>query len=105
MRTRLFTALLAVTLALVAIALSSARTDAVVPGANGKIVFTSTRDANSEIYVMNPDGSGQKNLTKDPASKDSPNDYTPTWSPDGRRIAFHSRREGHWGVWVMSSPS
>ena len=36
MRIRLFVALLAVILALAAIALSSERTDAVVPGANGQ---------------------------------------------------------------------
>ena len=30
----------------------------------GKIVFTSTRDGNREIYVMNPDGSDQVNLTQ-----------------------------------------
>jgi Tol biopolymer transport system component len=25
-----------------------------------------------------------------------------TWSPDGRRVAFHSRRGGQWGLWVMA---
>ena len=29
-----------------------------------KILFTSTRDGNYEIYMMNPDGSEQVNLTQ-----------------------------------------
>ena len=52
-----------------------------------KIVFSSTRDGNSEIYVMEIDGSNQVRLTNDQA-----NDYDPTWSPDGERIAFVSDR-------------
>ena len=31
-----------------------------------KILFTSTRDGNREVYMMNPDGSEQVNLTQHP---------------------------------------
>jgi WD40 repeat protein len=24
------------------------------------------------------------------------------WSPDGTRVAFHSRRDGQWGIWIMA---
>ena len=43
----------------------------------GRIVFTSTRDGNSEIYVMDVDGGNQDRLTNNPT-----NDSYPTWSPD-----------------------
>jgi Tol biopolymer transport system component len=26
------------------------------------------------------------------------------WAPDGRTVAFHSRRDGQWGIWLMASP-
>jgi hypothetical protein len=26
-----------------------------------------------------------------------------TWAPDGNRVAFHSRRRGDWGLWVMAT--
>ena len=41
-----------------------------------------------EICVMNSDGSGQTQLTSD--TTNVPN-FTPTWSPDGTRIVYHSR--------------
>ena len=53
--------------------------------ANGKIAFTSDRDGNREIYVMNNDGTGQVRLTTNPVRDDYP-----AWSPDGRQIAFLS---------------
>lgn len=56
---------------------------AAFPGNNGKIAFTSMRDGNQEIYVMNADGSDQRNLTNDEA-----HDRNPAWSPDGSKIAF-----------------
>ena len=55
-----------------------------------QIAFSSNRDGNSEIYVMAADGKNQRRLTNNPAS-----DYSPSWSPDGKRIAFVSRRDGH----------
>ena len=42
----------------------------------GRIAFSSARDGNSEIYVMNADGSGQTRLTDDPE-----NDREPSWAP------------------------
>jgi Tol biopolymer transport system component len=35
-----------------------------------KIAFRSQRDGNFEIYVMNADGSGQRNLSRSPAEDD-----------------------------------
>ena len=52
-----------------------------------KIVFASYRDGNHEIYVMNADGSNQTRLTNDPSF-----DMAPSWSPDGKKIAFYSLR-------------
>ena len=54
-------------------------------GGNGKIAFTSDRDGNLEIYVMDADGTNQVRLTSNPGVDDQP-----TWSPDGTKIAYLS---------------
>lgn len=64
----------------------------------GRIAFASNRDGNFEIYVMNPDGSGQLRLTNDPAE-----DVQPAWSPDGTRIAFVSNRFGSNDIFIMNA--
>ncbi len=42
-----------------------------------------------EIWVVRPDGSGRRSVTKLDAKS-----YTPTWAPDSRRLAFSSSRGG-----------
>jgi Tol biopolymer transport system component len=54
----------------------------------GRIVFASNRDGNWEIYVCDANGGNQTNLSKNPAW-----DFRPRWSPDGKRIIFHSDRD------------
>ena len=71
---------------------------AAFPGQNGKIAFTSYRDGNAEIYVMEPDGSNETRLTFNEAS-----DAEPAWSPDGTRIAFESDRDGDSEIFVMNA--
>ena len=66
--------------------------------ATAKIVFTSNRDGNSEIYIMNPDGSEQVNLTQNGAP-----DYHPVWSPTGEEILFVSNRDGGADLYLMKA--
>ena len=63
-----------------------------------KILFTSTRDGNREVYIMNPDGSEQVNLTQHPAT-----DLQAAWSPTGEQILFVSDREGTRDLYLMDT--
>ena len=65
-----------------------------------KILFTSTRDGNREVYMMNPDGSEQVNLTQHPAG-----DLGAVWSPTGDQILFASDRQGTrvWDLYLMDA--
>lgn len=63
-----------------------------------KVVFTSRRDGNFEIYLMNPDGSDQINLTQHRAR-----DSAPVWSPTGEQILFTSDRGGIEELYLMDA--
>jgi len=55
-------------------------------GPDGRIVFTSVRDGDMEIYSMNGDGSDVRRLTNRPGP-----DGGPWFSPDGKQIVFRGR--------------
>jgi len=67
-----------------------------------KISFWSDRAGNGDLYVINPDGSGLSNLTKNSA-----NDGVAgiTWSPDRKRIAITRSKSGDKAaeLWVMNA--
>ena len=65
---------------------------------SGKIVFTSDRDGNPNVYIVNADGTGEKQLTDDDASDDQP-----CLSPDGNTVVFISGRKGNNDVWLVKS--
>ena len=63
-----------------------------------KIAFVSNQDGNSEIYVMDADGSDVTRLTNNPGR-----DGAPTWSPDGTQIAFASSRDDNSDIYLMNA--
>src|SRR5581483_3533018 len=81
--------------------------EATVPGKNGLIAFASDRatgpgvdnpTGDYEILVMNPDGTGIKQVTNNTAF-----DGDPAWSPDGKQIAFTSKRDGNLEIYTMNA--
>jgi Tol biopolymer transport system component len=66
---------------------------------NGEIAFDRHRNQNWDIYVKRPSrGHPAARLTTSPAA-----DFAPSFSPDGRRIAFTSDRRGNYDIYTMNA--
>ena len=63
-----------------------------------RITFYTNREGNNEIFAMNIDGSGQRNLTRHYSE-----DRSPSWSPDSSRITYTSNRTGFGDIYVMNA--
>jgi dipeptidyl aminopeptidase/acylaminoacyl peptidase len=79
------------------------------PTVAGAVVYSkalkTTKVFRSDLYIVNTDGSGLKRLTDAPAMEEHP-----TWSPDGRRIAYGQYETSGFGenpttasIWVMDA--
>ncbi|HLG42410.1 MAG TPA: DPP IV N-terminal domain-containing protein [Planctomycetota bacterium] len=51
---------------------------------------------NTEIYIIDENGQNPRRVTHHPAT-----DTEPSWSPDGRRLAFGSSRDGNDEIYVI----
>lgn len=65
-----------------------------------KLAFSSLKSiskptaASGNIWIMNTNGTGLRQLTSDGSSQ------WPSFSRDGRKIAYQSYRSGNWDIWV-----
>jgi Tol biopolymer transport system component len=58
--------------------------------------FSPREPTQFEILVMRADGSGRNVITSDEAQ-----DFDPTWSPDGERIAYSANVGGNRDIWIV----
>ncbi|MEO0483490.1 MAG: hypothetical protein AAF138_07670 [Planctomycetota bacterium] len=67
---------------------------------NRRIAFTSNRNGNWDIFVIDRDGGKPLQITSDAA-----HELHPSWSPDGRSLVFSrlGRASGRWELWVVDA--
>ncbi len=65
-----------------------------------QIVFHSRRTGNLDIFVINADGTGVRQLTSTPT-----HEFFPVWSPDGTQITFtgNTLDPSNFDVYVMNA--
>jgi Tol biopolymer transport system component len=64
----------------------------------GKVAFITNIDGNNEVYVMDAQGTNPVNMTSHTATE-----YSPSWSPDGRKLTFASSRSNSHDIFAMDS--
>jgi Tol biopolymer transport system component len=62
-----------------------------------QIAFNSAREGNQEIFIMNADGSNQRNASQSPDSIEGLAD----WSPNGKRLVLYSDRPGNKDIFIV----
>jgi hypothetical protein len=67
--------------------------------AGHRLLVTSTRTGDTEIFLADPASGDLRNVTRSPSSEDR----YPCWSPDGTKIAFTSNRDGAFDVYVSDA--
>ena len=71
-----------------------------------RVVYISARNVawndakvpfNTELYLMNADGNGQRRITHS-----NYGEMTPTFSPNGQKIAYATNRDGNWQIYTVN---
>ena len=75
--------------------------------ANGRIAFSQgdlgpggDLSGHSNVYTINPDGTGRRQLTHVGAAQAA---GSPDWSPGGEKIVYVSNQTGDYRIWVMNA--
>ena len=79
-------------------ACSSGRLAVLLPCYRRALAFLSDRDGDSEIYLINADGTGLVQLTHN-----SVGDLAAVWSPDSSRLVFGSDRDGDSEIYLINA--
>jgi Tol biopolymer transport system component len=52
----------------------------------------------SGVWILELESGAMRRLIDDPSAEEF------AWSPDGGRLAYHSRRDGEWRIWIAAAP-
>ena len=77
---------------------------ATAPGTKGQIAFRRFFDAGHQtgaIFLINPDGTGERQVTHPPTGEIDAQYGPPAFSPDGSKLIFTRSRRGHDMLWTV----
>ena len=82
--------------------LTSGEDDKFDPSYNrvGELAYSGNAAGNYDLWLIPKEGGGPRRITRDPAL-----DAQPSWSPDGRSLAFYSLRGGKRRIWIWERDS
>ncbi len=64
-----------------------------------QLLVATFRTGNTEIFIVDPDSGDARNLTRSPRSRER----YPSWSPDGKQVAFNSDRDGTFNLYLIDA--
>jgi TolB protein len=73
--------------------------DAAAGNLGHELLVATFRTGDTEVFVVDPDTGDARNLTRSPRSKER----YPSWSPDGKWVAFNSDRDGTHNLYLIGA--